>query len=212
MIYTDSLVFGPFAENTWLVWNDQRQCWIIDPGCYGHAEEQQLKQRIEELGLNPVALLNTHAHVDHVLGNAFVSRTWNLQPHLHPFDLPLYERTESYATVWGIQVPTLPLPLLDLLPNTSWNLSDEPVELRFTPGHTPGEISLVFHQAKLVIAGDVLFRGSIGRTDLPGGDYATLIQSIRSELLTLPDDYRVCCGHGSETTIGHERRSNPFLQ
>jgi len=212
VLHFESLTFGPFAENTWIVSQSSGQCWIIDPGCYGVSEEEELLQFIESRKLKPVALINTHAHIDHILGNAFVHRTWGLQPLLHPLDLEIYRAAPQYGQLWGIRLGELPEPELTSLTGTELLLDDEPFEIRFTPGHTPGEVCLIHHASKTVVAADVLFRGSIGRTDLPGGDYNTLIHSIQTSLMSLPDDYRVCSGHGPETTIGHERSHNPFLQ
>lgn len=212
MLHRKSFTFGPFAENTWVLWNDDRACMIIDPGCSNPSEQHHLQTFISARGLFPELLINTHAHIDHILGNAFIHRTYGLIPHLHPEDLFIYQGAERYGAVWGIRLETPPEPILDLQPGVPLKLGSEELEVRFTPGHTPGEVSLVSHTSRFVIAGDVLFRQSIGRTDLPGGDYPTLIQSIKEKLLTLPDDYAVCPGHGEETTIGFERQGNPFLR
>ncbi len=211
MVQLASFTFGPFSENTWLIWDEELNCMVVDPGCYTQDEEQQLEGFIREKKLKPCMLVNTHAHIDHVLGNAFVNRVWGLKPHLHPADVDLYFGAETYGAVWGIRVPSLPEPETELLQQSELHLGKHRFEIRFTPGHAPGEVCLVQHEQGFVIAGDVLFNGSIGRTDLPGGDYATLIESIRRELLSLPDHFEVCCGHGDETTIGKERASNPFL-
>jgi len=211
MLQRTSFTFGPFAENSWLVWDEYKNCIIIDPGCYTAAEERTLEDFILHNDLKPVLLINTHAHIDHILGNAFVKRVWGLSPHLHPDDVKLYFGAEQYGAVWGIKVPNLPEPETELLQKDALFLGAHRFEIRFTPGHCPGEVCLVQHEHAFVIAGDVLFNGSIGRTDLPGGDYETLISSIKRELLTLPDHFEVCCGHGAETTIGKERTSNPFL-
>jgi hydroxyacylglutathione hydrolase len=212
VLHFESITFGPFAENTWIVSHPDGQCWIVDPGCYGSSEEGKLLDYIQSHRLKPVGLLNTHAHIDHILGNAFVHNTWNLQPLLHPLDLEIYRAAPQYSQMWGIRTGELPEPDLVSLTGKELCLGDAVFEIRFTPGHTPGEVCLIHHASKTILAADVLFRGSIGRTDLPGGDYETLIRSIRSELLSLPDDYRVCSGHGPDTTIGYERLNNPFLQ
>lgn len=211
MLHKTSFTFGPFAENTWLFWNNDKQCMIVDPGCYTHQEQAELESFILVNSLEPVLLINTHAHIDHILGNAFVHRKFGLIPWLNKLDEDIYEGGERYGAVWGIRLETPPNPRFGLEHGSKITLGSDEFEVRFTPGHTPGEVCLVNHQQEFVIAGDVLFRMSIGRTDLPGGNHQTLIQSIKEQLFTLPDNYEVLCGHGPSTNIGFEKANNPFL-
>ncbi|MEZ5174199.1 MAG: MBL fold metallo-hydrolase [Bacteroidia bacterium] len=211
MLQLQAFTFNPFQENTWLVWNDQNDCIIIDPGCYSAAEKEILRDFIESRKLRPVRLINTHCHIDHVLGNPFVERTWGLKPQTHRAEKALLDAIPQYGQMWGINSETQPEPEYNMQDLTEIELGAEKLKVLFTPGHSPGEICLYSEQGKFVIAGDVLFRESIGRTDLPGGNYETLIESIRNELFTLPDDTEVHPGHGPSTTIGHEKKYNPFL-
>jgi len=184
---------------------------IVDPGCYTKSEQAELEGFITENNLNPVLLINTHGHIDHILGNAFVHRKYGLTPWLNRLDLDIYQGGERYGAVWGITLETPPDPQLGLEHGSQISLGEETFEVLFTPGHTPGEVCFVHTAQEFVIAGDVLFRMSIGRTDLPGGDHPTLIQSIQELLFKLPDSFEVFCGHGPSTTIGFEKLNNPFL-
>ncbi len=212
MLHLHHFTFNPFQENTWLIWNDSLDCIIIDPGCYSVTEKQELKAFIEANNLKPIRLINTHCHIDHVLGNPFVHKTYGLQPEIHPNEKPILDAVEQYGQMWNIYSESQPEPVCNLDKEKEIVLGDEKLEIVFTPGHAPGEVSLISHKHKFIIAGDVLFRESIGRTDLPGGNFETLIKSIKEKLLILDDDYEVHCGHGPSTTIGHERRNNGFLR
>ena len=211
MLHIQSFTFNPFQENTWLIWNDDNDCLIIDPGCYSAEEKQTMKAFIEKNQLKPVRLLNTHCHIDHVLGNPFVFKEYGLNPEIHPLDKPLLDAVENYGHMWGIQSEAQPEPTCNLDTLTHIELGDEALEILFTPGHAPGEVSFYSAKYKFLIAGDVLFHESIGRTDLPGGNHAQLIETIRTKLFILHDDVQVHCGHGPSTSIGHEKRFNPFV-
>lgn len=211
MIYLHTFTFNPFQENTYLVWNEQLDCIIIDPGCYSQAEKNILADFISTKGLRPIRLINTHCHIDHVLGNPFVSKQYNLQPEIHSLDKSLLDAVETYGHVWGIQSEPQPEPNCSLDSLDPIQLGNEVFELLFTPGHAPGHVCLYNRAQGILIAGDVLFQGSIGRTDLPGGDLDTLLESIRKQLFVLNDDVIVFPGHGPSTTIGQERQHNPFL-
>jgi hydroxyacylglutathione hydrolase len=211
MLHTHTFTFNPFQENTWLIWNDDKDCLIIDPGCYEPHEKELLRSFIEKNQLNPVRLLNTHCHIDHVLGNPFVFKQYGLSPEIHPLDKQLLNAVETYGQMWGIHSESQPEPICNLDTLDKIALGDETLDVIFTPGHAPGEVSFYSPEYKFVIAGDVLFRESIGRTDLPGGNHAQLLDTIRTKLFVLDDDVQVHCGHGPSTTIGHEKRFNPFL-
>ncbi|MBL7757725.1 MAG: MBL fold metallo-hydrolase [Chitinophagaceae bacterium] len=212
MLTVKTFTFNPVQENTYLLYNDQGDCCIIDPGCYFDEEKNMLRQAIENAGLRPVLLLNTHCHLDHVFGNQFVADTWGLQPHIHEKERPVLDRAAEAGLRWQLPFVNYTGPVHLLQAGDPVKLGGDSMTVLFTPGHSPGSIS--FHNAAqhFVIGGDVLFQGSIGRTDLPGGDYDTLIDSIKTQFLPLPDDTIVYAGHGPATSIGRERRNNPFLQ
>ena len=209
-----SFTFNAFSENTYLLIDEAtRECAVVDPGCYEPAEQQQLQRYIETQGLHVALLLNTHAHIDHVLGNQFVLATWPGTPFLlHPLDLPTLRAVPTYAANYGFPAYQPAQPTGELQAGQPVRLGDTELEVRFAPGHAPGHVVFYHAASGQLVGGDVLFQGSIGRTDLPGGDHDTLLRSIATELLTLPDATVVHPGHGPTTTVGAERRSNPFLQ
>jgi glyoxylase-like metal-dependent hydrolase (beta-lactamase superfamily II) len=211
MLHLQSFVFNAFQENTYVLYDDTKQCVIIDPGCYAAAEQQQLANFIESNKLTPVKLLNTHCHIDHILGNNFVSKKFNIGLEIHEADLPTLLATTEYGHLYGFTVDPSPQPTRFIQNNETITFGNTDLEVRFTPGHAPGHVVFIHHNERFVINGDVLFYNSIGRTDLPGGDHNTLIKSIHQELFTLPDDYIVYTGHGPSTTIGEEKKNNPFV-
>lgn len=202
-----------FQENTYvLVDPATRQCAIVDPGCNSAAEEQAIVAFLRANQLTPTRLLLTHAHIDHVLGLDWAARTFQLTPLHHALDQQTLRQVPLYAPMYGF--PKFALPdTTEQLPDSGPVLVGElELEVRFAPGHAPGHVVFYHAPSRQLIGGDVLFRGSIGRTDLPGGDFPTLEQSIRSQLYTLPDDVTVYPGHGPATTIGEEKRTNPFVR
>jgi len=208
-----SFAFNPFQENTYVVYDDSKECIIIDPGCYSEKERTELRIFITSEGLKPVKLINTHCHIDHVLGNKFVSELWDLELYMHKEDLPLLENAGSISKMYGlVDYERSPSPKHFLEEGDILNFGDSSFNILFTPGHAPGHICLHSQKNNLVIAGDVLFQRSIGRTDLPGGDHNTLINSITNKLFNLDNETKVFCGHGPSTTIGYEKEHNPHLQ
>ena len=206
-----SLTFNPFQENTYLIADADGTCAIVDPGCYTPAEQAELHDYVRDHNLRPVACWLTHAHLDHILGCAYVHRTWGLVPLMTPGEKPLYDRAVQQAQMYGIPgVEAGPVPTA-FLQGETLTLGSLTLQVLPTPGHSPASVCLYHAASGQVIAGDVLFAGSIGRTDLPGGSYEVLLRSIHEQLLTLPDATRVYPGHGPSTTIGIERGSNPFL-
>lgn len=203
--------FNPFYENTYVVSDDSGECVIIDPGCHIEEEEEELKEYIVANGLKPVRLLNTHCHVDHVLGNHFVSKTWNLGLEMHREDLPVLESFPKVAQMYGFPAAPQPEPASFLEEGVDVKFGKSSLQVLFTPGHAPGHVVFYHPGQKFVIGGDVLFQGSIGRTDLPGGNFETLERSIREKLYTLPEDVEVYPGHGPKTVIGWEKKNNPFV-
>ena len=212
MLTVKLFTFNPVQENTYLVYNDLGECCIVDPGCYFGNERNELKEFIEETGLTPKYLLNTHCHLDHVFGNKFVHDTWQLTLHLHEKEKPVLEYTPTFAQSWGMPFDNYKGDLTILREGATIPLGNDQLQVLFTPGHSPGHVIFYCAEQQFVIGGDVLFHESIGRTDLPGGDFNTLINSIRTQLFTLPDAVTVYPGHGPETTIGHEKKHNPFLK
>ncbi len=213
MINVKQFTFNPFQENTFVLFDDTNECVIIDPGCHTREEETELADFIAQQGLKPVRLISTHSHIDHVLGNYFVFKTYDLTPTIHNKDLDTLIRVKDYAHVYGFNdYQPSPEPTEFLIEKTNVQFGNSSLEVRFVPGHAPGHIVLVSMEDSFVINGDCLFYGSIGRTDLPGGDHETLLDSIRRELFTLPDHFVVYTGHGPSTTIGFEKGHNPFLR
>ena len=206
------LTFNPFQENTYIISALTGECIIIDPGCFDQGERDELTQRINDLGLKPVRLINTHCHIDHILGNAFVSKTWNLGLEIHEGELKVLDAGLNVAGMYGLPYEPSPKPVSFLTEGEEVVLDDVSMKVLFTPGHSPASICLYNESDRWVIGGDVLFYESIGRTDLPGGDHQTLLKSIREQLFVLPGDTIVYPGHGQHTTIGYEKMFNPFMQ
>jgi glyoxylase-like metal-dependent hydrolase (beta-lactamase superfamily II) len=212
MLRIKTFVFTPLAENTYVLYDETSECVIIDPGCYERHEQEALKQFIEEEGLKVVKLLNTHGHVDHVLGNAYVKRTFGVSLYIHTKDEATLRSVAAYAPVWGFAryEPAEADGFLeegDLV--TFGNTS---LKVLFLPGHAPGHIGFYAEKDEVLMGGDVLFQNSIGRTDLPGGNHQTLLRSIREKVFPLGDFVKVYPGHGPMTLVGDEKRWNPFLK
>ena len=212
MIKVKSFCFNSFEENTYVLSDDTNECIIIDPGCHLVYEETELADYIETNKLKPVRLLNTHCHIDHILGNSFVARKYNLELEINDKELPVLNASGYVSEMYQIQMNPSPVPAKFLIEGDKVRFGNSELDVIFTPGHSPGSISFYSSKDKFVISGDVLFEQSIGRTDLPGGDYETLLESIIVKLLPLGDNTLVFCGHGNSTTIGAERELNPFLR
>lgn len=207
------LTFNPFQENTYIVYDETGECIIFDPGCFEENEKKALADKITELQLKPVRLINTHCHLDHVFGNKFVAETYQLPLEIHEKEASLLAAVPQICQMYGLPQPEeSPAPGSFLEAGDTVEFGNTKLEMLFTPGHSPGSLSFYCREDKFIIAGDVLFYGSIGRTDLPGGDHATLINAIKTQLLPLGDDITVYSGHGPATRIGYERKNNPFLQ
>lgn len=206
-----SFTFNPFQENTYVLSDDTKNCVIVDPGCYNNQEQNELLEYIKRNNLTPQRLLNTHAHIDHVFGNRFVSNHFNLDLELHDLDLPVLAAASYSAKQYGLDYTTSPLPKKSLKEGNQIKFGNTVLDILHIPGHAPGHVVFYNKAAKIIIGGDVLFRGSIGRTDLPGGNHQDLIKNIKSKLFTLEDDIVVYSGHGPSTTIGYERKTNPFF-
>lgn len=205
------LTNNPFQENTSVLYDETGECAIIDPGMYTGAEQNALVNFIRDNNLKPVLLLNTHCHIDHVLGNSFVFDQYGLKPQFHQGELVVLNFAPVHAAQVGFQYQNSPLPDVFLPETGTISFGNTQLELIFAPGHSPAHLCFYDKNANIVVGGDVLFRGSIGRTDLPGGNFDQLIKNIRQKLFVLPDDCTVYPGHGPETTIGFEKQYNPFF-
>lgn len=207
-----SFVFNPFYENTYVLWDDTHEAVIIDPGCYEKYERDELIAFVKEKGLVVKAIVNTHCHIDHVLGNYFMKSEFNCPLYIPEGEESSYRAVKAYAPQWGIQQYTEAEP--DVLMENEGVLSfgNTSLEKIYAPGHSPGHLVFFHKEEKRLIGGDVLFAGSIGRTDLPGGNHEELLTNIREKLYVLPDETEVFPGHGPTTTIGKEKTSNPFVQ
>lgn len=211
MLYLKSFTFNPFQQNTYLVYDDEKTAYIIDPGNSTASENTELSNFISQNGLQLKRLLLTHAHIDHIMGNRFIFDTYGLLPEVHESELFFIKRMPESAAMYGLSCDPSPFPENYLKEDDKILLGKYEFDCLFTPGHSPGSLSFYNKENKLLIGGDVLFRGSIGRSDLPMGDHDTLIRSIHEKLLVLDDDVKVFSGHGPSTTIGFERLNNPFL-
>lgn len=213
MFKIKAFTFNAFQENTYIIYDDlSKECFIIDPGCSSHSEETMLSSFISSNQLLPQRLINTHCHIDHVLGNLYVAQRYDLVLEAHRLEVPVLASGSQVSQMYGIPYKASPSIEVFLEEDDQLLLGASILRIMMTPGHSPGSLSFYAPSEQLLLSGDVLFLNSIGRTDLPGGDYDTLLGSIASRLLPLPDDVRVYSGHGSATTIGHERRTNPFLE
>ncbi len=211
MFQIQAFTFNPIQENTYILFNELKECIIIDPGCYFSEEKEQLESFISNHNLQPKYLLNTHCHLDHVFGNKFVHDTFGLSLHMHALEKTLLELAPATGLIYNTPFDSYQGEIIFLDEKDIITLGNDQLEILFTPGHSPGSICFYCAQQHFVISGDVLFQRSIGRTDLPGGDYNTLINSIKNKLWPLPDDTKVYSGHGSITTIVEEKKYNPFL-
>ncbi|HMP28705.1 MAG TPA: MBL fold metallo-hydrolase [Saprospiraceae bacterium] len=207
-----SFVFNDFYENTYIIFDETGECVIIDPGCNTSVERRKVVTFIDQHNLKPVMLINTHCHIDHVLGNKFISETYSLGLFAHEIEKQVLAMQPNVAMYYGIDYDPSPQITGVLADNDVLTFGNTRLKILFVPGHSPGHICIYHQESNQLVAGDALFKESIGRTDLPGGDYDTLISSISTQLFTLPDETIVYSGHGENTSIGHERKNNPFFR
>ncbi|MDD2419722.1 MAG: MBL fold metallo-hydrolase [Bacteroidales bacterium] len=212
MIQIKTFYFNDLRECTYILWDQTADCVVIDPGCHSSSEKERLVRFIEENNLKPVKLLNTHGHFDHIMGNAFVAGKWGLKTYIHPQDKPHLERAVKYSEMFGYTIEQPPLDIVEIAEGDVLEFGNSSLTVMETPGHTRGGVSFYNKEEGFVVTGDALFAGSIGRTDLPGGDYDQLMDSLLNKLVKLGDNYKVYPGHGPVTTIGQELASNPFLR
>ncbi len=203
---------NPIQENTYLVADENQNAVVIDPGCYFEEERQLMKNFISKHNLKIRAILNTHAHLDHIMGNAFMKREYEADIYLHEKDLPTLKMAEMSAQMYGLNAfDPSPQPDILIKEGETLNFGDISFQVIFGPGHAPGHVAFYNEKEGVVINGDILFKGSYGRVDLPGGNFTDLKHTIMQKMFALPDKTLVYTGHGEETTIGEEKRSNPIL-
>ena len=213
MLKVHVFTFNDFMENTIIVWDDEsKEAAVIDPGNSNTEEDKKLSDFIEQNSLSVKYLINTHCHIDHILGLNFVKKNFDPVFLAPSEDLELLKSAEVQGAAFGMMMNTPPIPDEFIKEDKQILLGKINGKFLFTPGHTPGEFCLYFEKEKICITGDVLFKESIGRTDLWGGNYNTLINSINTKLMILPDDVEIYPGHGEKSSIGFERKNNPFLQ
>lgn len=211
MLYIHSFTFNPFQENTYIIYNDKKECWIVDPGMYEPSEIADFNKYIIDNELVPKAIINTHTHIDHIFGVQELVKKYQIPFLIHKDDEPVLNGAAGSAMLFGFQFTDTPIVDGYIDESEPYKLGYDELQVLFTPGHSPGSISFYYAKGNWVLGGDVLFSGSIGRTDLPGGNFDTLINSIKTQLFSLPDHTTVYSGHGPETNIGQEKASNPFL-
>lgn len=212
MVRIHSFSFNPFQENTYVLSNEQNEALIIDPGMYGQAEVQHLMAFLNENKLKPTKVINTHAHIDHILGVDAMKGAYNIPFALHKNEELVLESGPMSASAYGLNFKIIPVIEEFIEEDEIIHFGDSEIHCLFTPGHSPGSISFYLPKEGILVAGDTLFNGSIGRTDLPGGDHNTLLNSIKTQLYSLPEKTMVYPGHGPVTQIGHEKKSNPFVK
>ena len=210
MIQIKEFTFNPFMENTYVLFDETKEALIVDPGCYDQREQKELLDFVATENLTIKYVINTHGHIDHVLGNYFTKTHFGVDLLIGEADKDTLKSVEAYAANYGFQAyqPAEPDKLLSV--NDTVEFGNSKLNILFVPGHAPGHIAFYPADKSFIIGGDVLFEGSIGRTDLPGGDFDTLINSIHTEFFKFPDDTVVYPGHGGSTTIGAEKVANPF--
>ncbi len=212
MLHVETFTFNAFQENTYVIINERKDCWIIDPGMYDISETNSFFTFIEENQLKPRAIINTHTHLDHIFGVQACKDKYNIPFLIHEKDLPVLKNAVGSAMLFGFDFKAIPVADSYIDEEKPLLVGEDALEVRLVPGHSPGSVLFYYEPGGWLIGGDVLFNGSIGRTDLPGGSFEVLMQSIKTHVLTLPNETVVHSGHGPETTVGNERQSNPFLQ
>lgn len=212
MLKIQKFVFNPFNENTYLVWDeDSKICAIIDPGCYNNTEREAVINFINANDLKLEYLINTHCHIDHIFGNAYLKEKFNPIFLASEKDMPILKLMPEVARKYNVELTFSPLPDKFISEQEALVVGNCEGKFLFTPGHSPGEFCIYFERERVCFTGDVLFNGNIGRTDLLGGNYETLIESIQKKLFTLPDDVTIYPGHESSSTIENEKKNNPFF-
>jgi len=211
MIKVEKFMVNPLGENSFVLSDETGEAIFIDPGFYYDEEQEEIKNYIASNDLKPVKIVNTHCHFDQIMGVEYLRKEYNIPFYAHKNDSFFVEMAVEQALRFGIEMKTVSAIDKYLEENEIIEFGNSKLEIIHVPGHAPGHVVFYSEKDKLLIAGDVIFYGSIGRTDLPGGNYDTLISNIKNKLFVLPDDTKVFSGHGPETTLGTEKTSNPFL-
>jgi hydroxyacylglutathione hydrolase len=211
MIKINKFIVNPLQENSYVISNENGECIFVDPGFFFPQEHEEIRNYISENNLNPVLIANTHCHFDHIMGVEFLRKEYNIPFHAHPEDVFWIDKAIEQGKMFGFEINPVKQPDSFLDERKPLKLGNSSFEIILVPGHSPGHVVFYSEEEGILIAGDVLFNGSIGRTDLPGGDYNTLISHIKNKLFGLPAETKIYCGHGPETTIGFEKKTNPFL-
>ena len=211
MISIKKFTFNQVQENTFIAYDETGECVIIDAGCYFDNERKELDDFISAKQLKPVRLINTHCHFDHIMGITHCRTKYQIDFQAHESEVPLIEQASEHGDLFGIPMEAVDAPDSFFEEGDRITFGNSYLMVIEAPGHSPGGVVFYNPEQNILIAGDVLFYGSIGRTDLPGGSFERLVGNIKTKLLTLPDETMVYCGHGPETTIGFEKKTNPFL-
>ena len=212
MIKIEKFVFNSFMVNTYLLNDETSECIIIDASCSENREKEELNIFIKENNLKLVRSLNTHCHIDHILGNDFIAVTYGIFPEYHENSVPFFQTAKEIGSSFGITLGHIPDPRRFLEDGETVHWGNSSLKVLFTPGHAEGSVCFYNENQRFVITGDVLFKDTIGRTDLPSGDFDQLMTSIKTKLFTLPAETIVYPGHGPETSIGYEMENNPFMR
>jgi len=211
MISIKKFTFNQVQENTFIAYDETGECVIVDAGCYFPNERQELDAFISKQQLKPVRLINTHCHFDHIMGVTHCRTKYKIDFEAHESEVPLIEQAAEHGDLYGIPMEPVDAPDSFFQEGDEITFGNSLLQVIEAPGHSPGGVVFYNPDQKILIAGDVLFYGSIGRTDLPGGSFERLVKNIKTKLMTLPEETVVYCGHGPETTIGFEKKNNPFL-
>lgn len=211
MIQHEIFTFNPFAENTYVLFDETHEAIIIDPGMYTSSEESVLKDFIAGQNLNPIAIVNTHAHIDHVMGVEWCRQQYNIPFWLHEKDVVNLDGLQMKAQIFGVGMEDVAPPDRFIIEGENIQFGNSELDVVFTPGHSPGHVVFIDHHQRRVIGGDLLFKGSVGRTDLPHCNVDDLEHSIREKMYKLDDTYQIFPGHGPSTTIGFEKKFNAFV-
>jgi glyoxylase-like metal-dependent hydrolase (beta-lactamase superfamily II) len=212
MLNIERFVFNSFMVNTYVIYDETGEAVVIDAACYDEKEKAALSDFIKKKGLKVVRNITTHCHIDHILGNGFIEEQYGIRPEYHRDSVPFLRTAAEIGASFGYQVPKLPEPAGYLEEGDVVKFGNSELKVLFTPGHAAGHLCFYHEPERFLVTGDVLFRDTIGRTDLPSGDFNLLMESIKNKLFTLPDDVTAYPGHGPETSIGYEKVNNPFIR
>ena len=211
MIHVERFIVNPLQENSFVISDETGECIFVDPGFFYQEEQEEIKQYISDNHLKPVKIANTHCHFDHIMGVEFVRNEYGIPFTAHSDDAFWIDKVTEQGHMFGFEVePVKPVDFF-LRESEKVKFGNSVFEIIHVPGHSPGHVVFYNSENRVLMAGDVLFYGSIGRTDFQGGSYEALISNIKNKLFKLPDETKVYSGHGPETTIGFEKRTNPFL-